>query len=186
MNFKSKFSLTLVFSSTALLPTACAAPNAPVGNEAFVNKTNDLRNMNQSTASEIEIKTDLAELEKIINLPVRPSEVKWTQEIFDNSKGAVAAPSDKRLTVLLKYDEKSAAELSKKITPEIAETSLGSAEIKNWFPDEVKKQAQTGDGKIFLEGAKFPVNAFARQPYSDGKLIRVGNSDYFVLNLFSF
>lgn len=186
MNFKFKLSLTLVFLSTAFLPMACATPNAPVGNEAVVNKTNDLRNMNQSTAPESEIKTDAAELEKIINFPVRPLEVKWTEEIFDNSKGAVAAPSDRRLTVLLKYDEKSAAELTSKISPEISETSLGNTEVKEWFPDEVKKMAQTNNGKTFLEGAKFPFKDFSRPPYSNGKLIRIGTSNYFVLNLFSF
>jgi len=142
--------------------------------------------MNESTAQKTEVKTSVEELEKQINLPVRPSEVKWTAEFFDNSRGAVPGPNDYKLTALLKYDEKSAAELIKKLDTEIMEQSLGNADVQAWFPEEVKNTAKTIDNRKFLEGAKYSPKAFFRAPYQNGELIRVGETNYFVLNLFSF
>lgn len=142
--------------------------------------------MNESTAQKTEVKTDIEGLEKQINLPVRPAEVKWMAEMFDNSKGAVPGPSDYRLTALLKYDDKGVAELVKKLEADTQEKSAGNAELKSWFPDDVKNEAKTVDGRTYLEGAKYSPNAFFRAPYQNGNLVRIGQTNYFVLNLFSF
>lgn len=158
--------------------SACAVSNSATAND----RSRNSRNMNESTAKNTEVKTSIEELEKQVNLPVRPSEVKWTAEVFDNSKGMVPGPNDYRLTVLLKYDEKTAAELVKKLEAE----NSGSTDVKDWFPDEVKNSAKTSDGKTFLEGAKYSPAPFFRGSYQNGNLIRVGETNYFVLNLFSF
>lgn len=179
-----KFSFALILISLSL--TACNSSNTPTVNDAANNQPNASRNMNQSNAQNVEVKTDLAELEKQINLPIRPSEVKWMAETFDNETGAVPGPNDYRLTALLKYDEKSAAELTRKIESETADKSFGRTDVKSWFPDEIKNQAKTVDGRQFLEGEKYPVDGFARGNYRNGVLIRIGTSNYFVLNLFSF
>jgi len=174
LNFYCKSSLVVIVFAIS----ACGVSNSATAN----NQTRNSRNMNESTAKLAEVKTSIEELEKQINLPVRPSEVKWMAETFDNSKGTVPGPSDYRLTALLKYDEKSAVELVKKLEAENA----GNTDVKNWFPDEVKNSAKTVDGKTFLEGAKYSPNSFFRGSYKNGNLIRVGETNYFVLNLFSF
>ena len=170
----------------AVLLTACgSSANTQAVNIDDRSKT--ARNMNESTVKNAEVKIGTEELKKLINLPVEPTEAKWTAETFDNSQGAAPGPSDYRLTALLKYDEKSAAELSKKLLEGVViEQSLGNADVKAWFPDEVKKAAKSADGRTYLEGAKLPPDKFFRAPYQNGKLIRVGQTDYFVLNLFSF
>lgn len=170
----------------ALLLAACASSNSQAVNNAVNNQTNAAQNMNESIARNVEVKTDIEGLEKQINLPVRPAEAKWTAEVFDNSKGAVPGPTDYRLTALLKYDDKSAAQLVQKLQTEIVDTSLGNADVKSWFPEEVKKEAKTVDGRTYLEGAKYSPAAFLNSKYRNGNLIRVGNTNYFVLNLFSF
>lgn len=181
-----------IFKSTVLLIigfllAACGySTSQTVNSETGNNRKAVSGNMNESTAKNIEVKTDIETLEKKINLPVRPLEAKWAEEIFDNSKGLVPGPSDYRLTVLLKYDRKSANELTEKLSQKITDQSLGNTEVKSWFPDEVKTQAQTNDGKTYLEGAKYSPEDFFRSPYLNGNLTRIGNSDYFVLNLFSF
>lgn len=167
----------------AVLMTACGSSNSQA---VINNQSNISRNMNESTAKNVEVKTDFEGLEKQIKLPVRPSEVKWTAEFFDNSKGAVPGPNDYRLTALLKYDDKDIPELVKKLSTEIADTSLGNTELKAWFPEEVKSEAKTIDGRTYLEGAKYSPEEFLRPPYQNGNLIRVGKTNYFVLNLFSF
>ena len=169
----------------AVLMTACGSSNIQAVNANDQSKT--ARNMNESTVKNVEAETSIEELKKLINLPVEPSAAKWTAETFDNSQGAIPGPSDYRLTALLRYDDKSAARLSEKLLDGgVIEQSIGNADVKSWFPDEVKKEAKSSDGKTYLEGAKLPPDKFFRAPYRNGKLIRVGQTDYFVLNLFSF
>ncbi len=171
----------------ALIMAACDSSNSrAVNNTAVNNQSNAARNMNESTAQNVEVKTDIESLEKQINLPLRPQEVKWTAEIFDNSKGAAPGPTDYRLTALLKYDDKSAAELVRKLETGTTEKSPGNTDVKFWFPVEVKNEAGTIDGRTYLEGAKYPPDDFLHIPYQNGSLIRVGKTNYFVLNLFSF
>ncbi len=187
MKNKPNFSFVSALIMIALVVAACDSSNSQaVNNTAVNNQSNASRNMNESTAKNVEIKTDIESLEKQINLPVRPSEVKWTAEIFDNSKGAVPGPTDYRLTALLKYDEKSAAELVQKLEAQTAEKSPGNTDVKSWFPDEVKNEAKTVDGRTYLEGAKYLPDGFLHSPYRNGNLIRIGETNYFVLNLFSF
>jgi hypothetical protein len=187
MKDKPKFYLVSALIIIALTATACDSSNSQaVANTTVNNQSNASRNMNESTAKNVEVRTDIENLEKQINLPVRPQQVIWTAEIFDNSKGTVPGPSDYRLTALLKYDEKSAAELTQKLGAEIMETSLGNADVKPWFPDEVKSEAKTIDGRTYLEGAKYSPDGFLRSPYRNGNLIRLGKTNYFVLNVFSF
>lgn len=187
MKDKPNFSLMSALIMIALAATACSSSNSQaVVNTTVNNQSNAARNMNESTAKNVEVKTDIENLEKQINLPVRPSEVKWTAEVFDNSKGEVPGPTDYRLTALLKYDEKNAAELVRKLEAETAEKSPGSADVKAWFPDEVKNQAKTVDGRTYLEGAKYLPDGFLRAPYRNGNLIRIEKTNYFVLNVFSF
>jgi hypothetical protein len=186
MKDKPKFYLmsALIMIASA---TACSSSNRQAAADTTVNNQSGAsRNMNESTAKNVEVRTDFENLEKQINLPVRPREVVWTAEILDNSKGAVPGPTDYRLTALLKYDDKSAAELTQKLGAEIMETSLGNADVKPWFPDEVKTQAKTVDGRTYLEGAKYSPEGFLRAPYQNGNLIRIGKTNYFVLNVFSF
>lgn len=142
--------------------------------------------MNEPTVSQKEVKTDVEGLEKKISLPVKPVEVVWVDDFIDNSKGTVPGPSDYRLTAVLKYDAQSSEELVKKLGDSNTEQSTGTTDIKEWFPAEVKSKSQNKDGKIYLEGTKFSAQLFFRQPYLNGNIIRVGKTDYFILNLFSF
>ncbi|HEX8368088.1 MAG TPA: hypothetical protein VF604_06070 [Pyrinomonadaceae bacterium] len=188
MKDKPKFYLMAALIMIALVAASCSSSNSSqaVADTTVDNQSNASRNMNESTAKNVEVRTDFENLEKRIDLPVRPQEVIWMAEIFDNSKGAVPGPTDYRLTALLKYDEKSAAEFVQKLETQTTEKSFGSADVKPWFPDEVKNEAKTIDGRTYLEGAKYLPNSFLRSPYRNGNLIRIGKTNYFVLNGFSF
>lgn len=167
--------------------TACGsnAGQAVTGKNAG-GETNATRNMNQSTAKNVEVRTDIEGLEKLIKLPVRPSEVKWTAEVMDNSKGSVPGPSDYRLVAVLKYDGETAEKLAGEAGTDPTAKFVGNADVKPWFPDEVKSVAKTTDGRTSLEGTRYSAAKFANPPYNNGSLVRVGETNYFVLNLFSF
>ena len=186
---QSHFSYPAAVGIVVLVTTAfsCASLNGKTINVSLNGRqSNNSQNMNQANAKNVEVKSDIEALGKLINLPVRPSEVKWTAETLDNSKGAVPGPTDYRLTALLKYDEKGVKELVERLAAETPEKSLGNTDVSQWFPEEVKGEEKTLDGRSFLEGAKYQPDSFFRAPYTGGKLIRVGETNYFVLNLFSF
>ncbi len=172
--------------SLVLLLTACDHSNSQTIKNSTAGQSAVSRNMNQSNAPNVEVQTDIESLGKTINLPIVPSEAHWTEELFDNSKGAFPGPSDQRLTALMKFDDTGAAQMAAALAAQTPEKSLGSTDVKFWFPEEVKNAAQTADGRTRIEGAKYSPAAFFRAPYRNGNLIRVGETNYFVLNLFSF
>lgn len=187
MNSKLNFSFVLIAVVASGASAACGSPTSPLPTNAANNlRVNKSRNMNENNIKKMEANTDISELEKKIELPARPLEAKWTEEVFDNSKGSVPAPTDYRLTALLKYDESSTNQLIEKLSRANMDQSLGNTEIKDWFPADVQSQAQTRDGKTYLEGAKYSPEEFFRNPYRNGNLIRLGTTNYFVLSLFSF
>lgn len=189
MNSKLNFSFVLIAVIAVGASAACSSPSTPLPTNAANNtRVNASRNTNENDPEKIQMEanTNINELEKKIKLPVRPLEVKWTEEIFDNSKGSVPAPTDYRLTALLKYDEAGANQLIENLSRTNMEQSIGNTEFKDWFPADVKSKVQMRDGKTYLEGAKYSPEEFFRNPYRNGNLIRLGKTNYFILNLFSF
>ena len=53
---------------------------------------------------------------------------------------------------------------------------------ESWFPPELISQGDIS-GESALNGQSYAANDFIRPPYSEGKLIRIENSDYFILEL---
>lgn len=58
-------------------------------------------------------------------------------------------------------------------------------ETETWYPEELTAQSQLS-GDESLKGTTFAANDFLQPPYVNGKLTRVENTDYFVLELTSF
>ena len=129
---------------------------------------------------------DIERLSQQIALPVRPAAVLWRQEVLGKQNSAVPGPTDHRLVAVLKYDEKGAQALVEKVRGESKETNVGNVDVEPWFPEEVKKSARKNDDGARLEGAAYEADSFLRAPYSSGKLVRVGETNYFVLKLLSF
>lgn len=156
--------------------TACALLNGQAVNN---------QNMNQSTAK-AETKTDIEALAKTINLPVRPQEAKWQSKTMGtNATPSVPGPSDYVLTAVLKYSDSDVQELIKKLNAVPTDKKLANAEVEEWFPEEVKKAAKTVEGKEKIEGANYAPDAFLRSPYSNGKVLRVGETNYFIVKVFT-
>lgn len=129
---------------------------------------------------------DIERLSQLIALPVRPAEVIWRQEALGKQNSTVPGPTDHRLVAVLKYDEKDARALVEKVGGGSKETSVGNVDVEPWFPEAVRKFARKDDGGMILEGAAYEADSFLRAPYTSGKLVRVGETNYFVLRIFSF
>lgn len=128
-------------------------------------------------------KDDVSELLTIIRLPEVPDEASWREEPLGKNDNRVPGPNDRKLTAVLKYNAETAAKLIAQIEknkkPEPAE--IGT---ENWFPEELIAQSQIS-GNEMLKGTVYGANDFFNMPYGNGKITRIENTNYFVLELFT-
>ena len=146
------------------------------------NKIENTNSFAQGVDSSIEVvKDDIEELGKIIQLPFVPEETTY-REINLNNKNP--APNKKKLVAVLKFSAEHANQIvaqAQKYNPPVP----ADVDAEDWFPPElVAKSQETGDD--FLKGAAYTANDFLQSPYSNGKLTRINDTNYFVLELFSF
>ncbi len=153
--------------------------NACSGNKT--DNVNSSASNNRQTAnsiSEIVAQDDVEELAKIIKLPAAPSEATYS-EINPNS----GAMSSKKLVVILKFSTADANQIAanaERFNP----PAPADVDAENWFPPElVAKSQETGDAS--LKGVEYAANDFLQPPYASGRLTRINDTDYFVLELFS-
>jgi len=160
---------------------ACREYDSPNvnSNRANVSNTNN-------SNTEIVPQDNVEELGKIIKLNVLPEEAVYIETNLNtkNSEPRVPASNEKRLFAVMRFSPENAAQIvaqAQKHKP--AEPSDVDAEA--WFPAELIAQSQlTGDE--YLKGAAYAADDFLQMPYSKGKLTRINNTDYFILELTTF
>lgn len=162
--------LTAAILSSFLIWTAACSNSAETSN--VVNSSNSNQDVNNSNA--ISAKDDIEELGTIIKLPEMPEEVVWREEQSAN-------PNGKKLTAVLKFNSEAAAkivEAAAKIKP-VAPAEVGT---ESWFPNELTAQSQLS-GNESLKGIAYSADDFYNSPYQNGRLTRIDETNYFVLEL---
>ncbi|HEX8638579.1 MAG TPA: hypothetical protein VF692_10990, partial [Pyrinomonadaceae bacterium] len=100
-----------------------------------------------------------------------------------NTQDNAAPPTGKKMTAVLKFTAEDAARIVAQ-----AETyrpaTPAQIETESWFPAELIAQSELS-GDETLKGNAYAANDFLQPPYSDGKLTRLENSSYFILELFA-
>ena len=175
MKLSPKTAVILVLSGVFFL-TACAREETDAGQNAAKSVNN-----NSATA-----KDDVLELEKLVNLPFTPGESTVWRET-DAKPGDAAANSQaaggKMLVAVLQFESKQIEEIIARAEA-FGPVTPGEIYAENWFPAELIAQSQmSGNGT--LKGNSFAANEFAKAPFIDGKLTRIINTDFFVLELTS-
>ncbi len=174
---KSFFALFII----AVLVGACAENQTGNGNSAA-------SNANQTANSSVEIiaQDNIEDLDKIIKLPFTPLEATYSEIEPNNINAApqVPGPNEKRFVGVLKFSPEDAARIvadAEKYKP----PTPSDIDAETWFPPElIAKSQETGDE--YLKGVEYAANDFILPPYLNGKLTRLNNTDYFVLELTSF
>ncbi len=159
--------------------------NACAGNEkANLNSAAPIDNSNSTAATAA--KDDIEELGKIIKLPFVPEEATYNEFDFNNVNSAPRssspAPNERRLVAVLKFTDDAAKQIAanaEKYKP----VAPADIDAENWFPPElVAKSQETGDSS--LKGVEYAANDFLQSPFVNGKLTRLNETNYFVLELF--
>ncbi len=131
-------------------------------------------------------KDDVEGLERIVKLPIQPEEATWREDNSDNQSGNnnLSAPPGGKLTAVLKFSAEDAQKLVEQIDKSQPPTAA-EVDAESWFPPElIAKSQESGDES--LKGTAFSVSDFLQEPYKNGKMIRINETDYFVLELTSF
>ena len=154
------------------------------------NTNTSATNTNQTAKNEKDNKNlpkdDVEELEKIIKLPFHPEEATWLEDTLSrqNSDNRLPAPNADKLTVVFKF---SAADAQKIVEQTAKYESAPASDIdaESWFPPElIAKSQESGDEN--LKGTSYNAKEFLQEPYKNGKITRIDNTDYFVLELTTF
>jgi hypothetical protein len=154
--------LALIFA-TALLGLACGA-----GQE----NSNTSANANTAQADSNSTKTNVEELGMLINVPYESEEVFWRDDAKHKKIVAVLRFSQPEANRLIVDAEKVRPPQQVNINPE------------SWFPPELVAQSETS-GDDTLSGKAYAANAFFQDTYSEGRIIKIEDSDYFILELSS-
>jgi hypothetical protein len=152
--------LALLFA-VALSTAGCGGDQA---------NSNASANANSAQANSNSTKTNVEELGMTINVPYESEEVFWRDDAQHKKLVAVLRFSQPEANRLVADAEKIRAPQKVNINPE------------SWFPPELIAQSDMS-GDDTLNGKSYAANAFLQDPYKDGRIIKIDDSDYFVLEL---
>lgn len=154
-----------VFLTVVFFLAACGSgENA----NQLTNQTISVKNNANANLS----KDDVEEFGKIVNLPAKPEEVTWRE--IDSQK-------TKKLIAVLKFSARDAQVVAEQAEKHKAVETI-KLDAEDWFPPElIAKSQESGDES--LKGSAYQADDFLQNPYKNGRLARIGDSDYFVLEL---
>jgi hypothetical protein len=152
-----------LFLSAATLAAGCA------GNQGNANTST---NSNSSQSNVNATKTNVEELGVIVNVPYESEEVFWRED-----------SQHKKIVAVLRFPQAEASRLvadAEKIRPP-QEASINS---ETWFPPELVAQGDASADDT-LKGKSYAANSFFQDTYNEGRIIKIDDSDYFILELSS-
>jgi len=125
---------------------------------------------NASASNSNTVKTNVEELGMIVNVPYESDDCSFKE-----------FPSQKKLVAVLRFSPNEANRLiadAVKIRP----AQRMSVAPESWFPAELVAQSET-TGDDMLNGQSYAANAFFQDPYNDGRITHIDQTDYFILEL---
>jgi hypothetical protein len=162
MHFSRPAFLLLVLASQLLL--GCSGTS---GNNNVANSSADAANTAPAGP-----KDNIDEFGMIVRLPFVPEEVVWEEK-----------PEQKKLTAVLRFSPEDAG----KMAADVAKAGPATADtlsVESWYPNELIAQGEL-TGESTVKGQSYPADSFLNPPYTKGKITRVENTDYFILQISS-
>ena len=145
-----------------------------------VNRNSNI-NVNNEPAEDSTVK-----LESLINLPVEAEENDFRIEDVKPAKGSderVPGPTDRILTVVMRFSDEKAAELVELVEKDKAPFEAGVIP-EPWFPAELKAKAES-EGDQEIKGKAYSAKAFSKSPWLNGSIVRIPQTNFFVLRMSS-
>lgn len=159
---------TLAVLLTPLILIASFTNCSSTGSNTGVNGAGS----NASTAANSGPHDNAEELALLVKLPVEPDEVAWKED-----------PAKKQLVAVMRFSPENAG----KLVAEIGGTGQATVEVlpvESWYPAELVAQGEL-TGESTVRGTSFSAESLLNPPYTKGKITRVENTDYFILQISS-
>ncbi|MDQ3132363.1 MAG: hypothetical protein M3Q99_16570 [Acidobacteriota bacterium] len=167
----------------AAIFSACTNNAADNSNAASPEQSNSQISSANKNANQT--KDNVEVLMTIINLPLEPEETVWRETVPNNpnSETPNSSSNKKKLTAVLRF---SAVDAEKTVLQAQSYQPPSSVQIQteDWFPAELIAQSELS-GDETLKGTSYAANDFIQTPFTGGQIIRIENSNYFILELAS-
>ena len=116
------------------------------------------------------VKTNAEELGMLVNMNYESEEVYWKDD-----------PGRKKITAVIKYSPDVANQVVADAV-RVREPENVSISPESWFPPEIVAQSEmSGDDTV--KGKSYAATVFLQDPYNEGRIIRINDTDYFVLEV---
>src|SRR5688500_791957 len=159
---RSVFVLTILLSS--LIHLSCSSSTKDS------NATN--AGANSSNTSNTGPKDNVEEFADLVRLPFTPEEVAWKE-----------AAGGKGVTAVVRFSPENAAKMAAEVAKN-GQPSIETLTVETWYPAELIAQSEM-TGESTVKGQSYPADPFLNPPYSKGKITRVENTDYFIIQISS-
>lgn len=163
MQFSGPFVLLTVLIAASFV-TSCSSPN-----QNSANSTNaGGRAPSGSNRADAGPKDNVDELMILFRLPFQPEEVVWEEN-----------PEKKTFLAVIRFSSENATRMA----AEAAKNGQPTDEtltVETWYPAELIAQGEL-TGESTVKGRSYPAEAFLNPPYTKGRITRIENTDYFIL-----
>ena len=112
------------------------------------------------------------ELAMLVKLPFEPEEVAWKEN-----------PENKQLVAVLRFSPENAGKFSAEIE-KMGQPVVEDLPVETWYPPVLVAQGEL-TGESAVRGTSYPAEPLLNPPYTKGKITRVENTDYFILQMSS-
>lgn len=167
MTSSPRFPLIILIVLIAFLSACVGSKNA----NGIANNRGTAVNSNSRTS---DAHDDIEELEGAVNLAFHPDEAVWRDDPGPTEKS-------RKLIAVLKFTAADSA----KVVEMISKTGPGEAfeiESESWFPPELIAKSQES-GNATIKGKSYPATDFMRPPFNDGRISRIDDTDFYILEL---
>lgn len=174
----NKIFIVLLLISSTIIFANCFSPDQTNDPQSVKVKIDDSKN--------VSAKNDPVELGKAINLNKEPNELAYKEFTppQENSDNSITTSTDKKFLAVLKFSPEETERIIERAKKYREPVSV-KIDVEKWFPAGLVAQSQSS-GDESLKGKTYAATDFLKTPYTDGKLIRIENSDYLILELVAF
>lgn len=161
--------------------SACVNPQN--GNSAAEESGNTANTGSVAGENANVVKDDVLELESIINSPFVPDDSSVWRETAPNPQNDEKPldPNHRKLIAVLRFSPEQSAEIVRRAESHRAAVPA-VLDVESWYPPELIAQSgHSGDKTI--KGNSYAANDFVKAPFTDGKLTRIENTEFFILEL---
>lgn len=153
---------------------------ARLSNTVASTNSNDSANGSQSRTHD-----DLEELRGLIEISLEADEVTWQEQTVtaDEPLGGDRKTGTKRLIAVLRFEGAEAQKFQASLTG-MGKGEPASVPVENWFPAELVAKGQT-DSESRLKGLAYPASGFAKPPYTQGRLVQIEGTRYFLFEMYA-